>query len=111
MYLNNAESVYSESVVDQDIDESTSSDKSSIWNFGGKRSKNSSSGNSSVKQGGSHLKRTTQQIMATARAVANDMSHPNQEEVHCVQIYICIYSIAGTCAHICISGVCVAKKP
>lgn len=61
------------------MDDSKSSfSGSSSWNFGGRKTLNHS-----VPQNVSHVrpKRTTNQILATARAVANDMSHPNQDEV------------------------------
>jgi hypothetical protein len=90
MYLNQAESVYSEDSSDSGMDESTgSSFGASMWNFGGRR-KNGFQQASGGGRAAPKKNRTSQQVLATARAVANDMNHPNQDEV-CICGNIALY--------------------
>lgn len=81
MYLAQAQSEYSEHGSEYDMDESSSSfSGTSSWIFGGRKASRTS-GHPSASPVRAQSKRTSQQVLATARAVANDMSHPNQEEV------------------------------
>ncbi len=86
--MNTALSEYS----DDSIDESASSTASSLWRFGrGKISQPPPQKNSANNKFSRSKSRTSQQILATARAVANDINHPNQEEV--IFIYTCMLVI------------------
>ena len=72
--------MYSDDSRGDGMDDSTGSStgRSSLWRFGGQ------GGGGAAKYrevSAARPKRSTQQVLATARAVANDMSHPNQEEV------------------------------
>jgi hypothetical protein len=64
----------------RDMDSTNSSTKEFFWMFGNKRDEPTFK----VQGDRRNARRTTEQILATARAVANDINHPNQEEVVCV---------------------------
>ena len=82
MYLNQAQSDYSDDNSDTGMDESSGSSFGlTVWNFGGRNTNNAISGKGAPIGRGTSSKRSTQQVLATARAVANDMNHPNQDEV------------------------------
>ena len=91
MYLNQAESEYSEDSSDFSLDDSEGSSfgGSRMWNFGGRKNRSTKAEKSGSYNRSS--KRTTQQVLATARAVANDMNHPNQDEVR----FVCCCSLYG----------------
>lgn len=78
-----ATSEYSDVDEENVMDDSGSSGYSD-WRFGGRPRKPMQRGASSVQMSpmkGSAAQRTPQQVMATARAVAADPTHPNRDEV------------------------------